>query len=451
MLRAARAASHYGTGSPGRLSVFRPCLSINLMLRDQRGGIAALFGLSSAVLFTIAALVIDGGQLYVTKTKLQGTADAAALAAAVDLPNEGPAQAAALIYAMNNMAPGEHGPVLHPADVTFGIWDQRDKSFTTGATPPDAVRVTVRRSASRGNPVETHFAHLLGFPEVDVEASAIATSGNPAVCILALEPHDQKAIHLGNGTITANGCIVHVNSDNASQAISGNPNGGLSADAICVAGSYNGSPDYTPAPEIGCPPLNDPLTNLAAPAFGACDHTGYSINSGDDTLDPGVYCGGIDATTNGTVTFNPGLYVIKDGMLNVGGGADLVGSGVSFYLTGANARVDLSGGGHMTFSAPLTGPLAGILFFGDRNLAAGLEHSFKGSSSVHYEGTIYFPTTDVLFTGNGSGTSPSPYSFFIARRFEFTGNGEISINANYEASIVPIPPGVGPERRGLVK
>lgn len=95
--------------------------------------------------------------------------------------------------------------------------------------------------------------------------------------------------------------------------------------------------------------------------------------------------------------------------------------------------------------------LAGILFFGDRNLAAGLEHSFKGSSEVHYEGTIYFPTTDVLFSGNGASATSSPYSFFIARRFEFTGNGEISINANYDASTVPIPPRVGPERQGLVK
>ena len=105
----------------------------------------------------------------------------------------------------------------------------------------------------------------------------------------------------------------------------------------------------------------------------------------------------------------------------------------------------------MTFSAPLTGPMAGMLFFGDRDLAPGLEHAFKGSSSVHYEGTIYFPTTDVLFTGNGSGTSPSPYSFFIARRFGFNGNGEITINANYEASTVPIPPRVGAERQGLVR
>jgi len=111
----------------------------------------------------------------------------------------------------------------------------------------------------------------------------------------------------------------------------------------------------------------------------------------------------------------------------------------------------LAGGGLMTFSAPLTGPMAGILFFGDRELDSSISHTVKGGGGVHYEGTIYFPTTDVFFAGNGKGSSSSPYSFFIARRFAFVGNGNIDINSNYEASTVPIPPRVGPERPGLVR
>ncbi len=421
------------------------------MLTDQRGGIAIVFGVASSVLFALGALVIDGGQLYVTKTRLQGTADAAALAGTQDLPNEGMATAAALQYARKNMPTSEHGPVLTANDITFGVWDEHDKTFTAGAVPADAVQVTVRRSSANNNAVDTHFAHLIGFGEVDVDASSIATTGNPSVCVLALEPHAQKGIHLGNGEIDAESCVVQVLSDHATAAVTGNPNGGITAENVCVAGGYDTQPSYSPSPDAGCPPLTDPLAWLQPPSYGGCDHNWFSVGSGDSTVDPGVYCGGISIMSNGTVTFNPGLYVMKDGSFDVGGGARLVGQGVTFYFIGSNAKIDLSGGGEMTFSAPLTGDLAGILFFGDRSLSPPIRHSVKGGGEVHYEGTVYFPTTDVLFAGNGTGASSSPYSFFIARQFAFTGNGNIDINADYEASAVPIPPRVGPQRSGLVR
>ncbi|MDH3662476.1 MAG: hypothetical protein OEU92_21010, partial [Alphaproteobacteria bacterium] len=221
--------------------------------------------------------------------------------------------------------------------ISFGVWDEHDKAFTAGAVPADAVRVIVRRSESNNNPVETHFAHLIGFGEVDVEASSIATIGNPSVCILALEPHSSHAMDLGNGTIDAEGCVVQVNSEHPTDAITGNPNGSVTAEAVCAFGGHDSKPSYSPAPNYTCPPLNDPLSYLEDPEVGSCDHNGASVSSGNATFDPGVYCGGIDITTNGTITFNPGLYVIKNGEFKAGGGATLIGQGVSFFLTGSDA------------------------------------------------------------------------------------------------------------------
>lgn len=60
--------------------------------------------------------------VYRLETMLQATADAAALAAAVDLPNQGQALVAAKKYAKLNMPKAVHGEVLDPADVQFGAW-----------------------------------------------------------------------------------------------------------------------------------------------------------------------------------------------------------------------------------------------------------------------------------------------------------------------------------------
>jgi hypothetical protein len=137
-------------------------------------------------------------------------------------------------------------------------------------------------------------------------------------------------------------------------------------------------------------------------------------------------------------------------MLKVGGGATVIGNGVSFYIFGSYAKVDLSGGGAINLSATTTGPLAGILVYVDRAISGG-DNAFKGGGDARYEGTIYVPAATVVFAGNATGASVSPYSIFIARRFEFNGQGEFTLNANYSTSAVPTPPGVGPQKSGLVK
>lgn len=59
---------------PGLTSLFR-----------RRGAAAPLVAVSSTLLVGMAALTIDGGMLYRARTELQASADAAALAAALEL------------------------------------------------------------------------------------------------------------------------------------------------------------------------------------------------------------------------------------------------------------------------------------------------------------------------------------------------------------------------------
>ncbi|MGH6926994.1 MAG: pilus assembly protein TadG-related protein, partial [Dongiaceae bacterium] len=82
------------------------------LARDERGGVLPLVGLSLTVILGFAALAIDVTYQRALDAQLEATADAAALAAASQLPNETKARETALAYAESNMPPDRHGAVL---------------------------------------------------------------------------------------------------------------------------------------------------------------------------------------------------------------------------------------------------------------------------------------------------------------------------------------------------
>jgi len=412
------------------------------VLRDQRGNIAVLFALLTVPLLGFAALAVDVGHLYVTRMQLQGAADAAVLAALPELPDLDNARATAIQYAETNMPAKAHGAVLQSSDVEIGTWDPDSRTFTAGGAAPDAVRVVTRRAAANGNPVPTAFAGLLGFNEVDVTAESIAVKGGGPVCLLALDPTASKAIEIsGGGQILAPDCELHIHStDTKATNLSGGST--ITSDRTCIAGNYSGS-GYTPEPETGCNPIPDPIAGTPPPAFAGCDHTDLSFSSGTETLTPGVYCGGISMSGGGTLDFEPGIYIIQDGPFTTSGGAIVQGEGVSFYLTGTDVEVDFSGGAGVDLSAPTSGPMAGLIFYQDPTANPGADNHFSGGANSSYEGTLYFPTQHITISGSGIAAFPPPHTMFIALTFTFTGSSQLFLGADYAASDVPRPPGIG--------
>jgi hypothetical protein len=127
---------------------------------------------------------------------------------------------------------------------------------------------------------------------------------------------------------------------------------------------------------------------------------------------------------------------MKNGPFTVTGQANVTGSGVTIFLTGNDAVVDMGGSGTIELSAPTTGDLAGILIFEDRDNPMMQSHSFRGGSNKSYSGIIYAPNGLVEYVGNGAGGGGTPY--FIAWRFAMSGNGEL--NLTYDpASGIPLP------------
>ncbi|MHC4675237.1 MAG: pilus assembly protein TadG-related protein, partial [Planctomycetota bacterium] len=164
------------------------------MVKDRfhrRGAVAVLVAVLITVLLGFAALVIDGGRLYIARTELQRTADAGALAAGLSLMPDstnnyeqdliGGYQWASSI-AEGSLCIGEPVSIVAEAgqDVTFGWLDNpTDQSEPFSAYSPhgyyNAVRVRARRTdSSPGGGIIMTLANILGHQVADVSASAVA-------------------------------------------------------------------------------------------------------------------------------------------------------------------------------------------------------------------------------------------------------------------------------------
>jgi hypothetical protein len=240
-----------------------------------------------------------------------------------------------------------------------------------------------------------------------------------------LDPAVSGALSASGGVLVQINCGVVVNSNNAAAA---KASGGSSvvATAFEVVGGYSatGGGVFVPTPRTSVVPSSDPLSYLAAPSVGACTVADYHATSGTvGTLDPGVYCNGITISGGSVIRLNPGTYVLKGGGLTVSGGSSLTGSGVTFYNTAAPsyayAGISITGGGDIRLTAPNSGSLAGILFFQDRSIGSGGASTISGNATTVYNGSMYFPTTAVTYSGGSFATGA--YTVIVAKTLSFSG------------------------------
>ena len=406
--------------------------------RCDSGGIAVLMAAGLAVLIGAAAIAIDLSYAYVERNRLQIAADTAALAAANELPDESAARAAAQDFAARNMPDEGHGDVLMESDVAIGVWDSSNRTFTADATPPNAVRVSTRRTEANGNALGLFFGRALGIGSLDLSASAIAGGTRQPTCLIALDPSSSQSLLLRDSAgVAANGCDVQVNSDD-DEALTTRHLSTIDANRICVHGDYAelDSSQNTPAPISGCPELVDPLSWLEPPDSSGCDYDEAEYSGFTGTLDPGVYCEGLRITDGSNVTLNPGIYVIKDEVLKIDSLAEVTGEDVGFYLTDG-ATIDFAGGARISLKAPTSGDMAGILFFQDRSDSGS--HDFDTENTVQLEGTVYLPNGVLRSSAFGHIGGGSAFTIYIAHRFELDGVAGLDINSDYENSDVPLP------------
>ena len=406
---------------------------VEAFLQDQRGSILTIMGFGLVVAAGFTALAVDISYLYVLKGRLQTTADFAVLAAVTQLPDEDAARTMALEYTAKNMPAANHGTVLANADVATGNWDADTRTFTPAGSPINAVRAVTRRSQANGNAAGLFFASILGFDEVDMQTTAIASSASGGdLCVIALDPSAVGAFRVAGGAVVTLDCGVMVNStDNRSIRVSG---GGacLTATSITTMGDIQGS-CINPEVETAAPdPIADPLDYLSPPEDLGCDYVAVVEVSVDTVLDPGVYCGGIKINGGPIVDFNPGEYIIKGHGLSITGNGTVTGVEVMFYISpdvigipASNQSIHLAGTTEITLSAPTSGDYEGVLFYQDSDSPGNLVAKFNGGANMELNGILYAPNNGIEFAGNGD---PGGATSIIGKTVKFTGNANLGSN-----------------------
>ncbi|MBI4116016.1 MAG: Tad domain-containing protein [Candidatus Omnitrophica bacterium] len=144
-------------------------------MKNQKGYVLITTGLSLLFLLSTFALVADLGHIFVTKSELQNTADAASLAAVVDIPQgETVARQKALVFGESHWVAGSQILIADP-DIRFGNYDFQTSQTDWGAQPFNAVEVKAKRvTDSPSGPLPLFFAQLFGKDFSNVEASARA-------------------------------------------------------------------------------------------------------------------------------------------------------------------------------------------------------------------------------------------------------------------------------------
>ena len=389
---------------------------------DRRGNYAVITALLSPVLIGSAGLATEGGLWVYVHQSLQGAADSAALSSATlyglnisaNLDNQ--AQSVVRTYGYTVGSSGTTVTVHRPP--ATGAYSGNNK----------AIEVIVTTQKSR------LLSSLFSTGAVTLAGRAVALPGADGTgCVLALNlTASGDVTSKGTSSITLNQCSVFDDSNNSSALVNG---GSATIDALSVnvAGQISGGSGITTSKGIftGVSPIADPYANVVMPTPGSCDYNNKTYKN-TVTIDPGVYCNGIQLNAGAIVTMNPGVYFIDRGSLQMAGGATLQGTGVTIILTsstGSNyADATINGGATLAITAPTTGPLAGIAIFGDRNMPTSTTFKFNGGDNQVIGGAVYVPHGTLQYAG-GNNTSTN-CTQVIADNVTFVGNSLLKINCS---------------------
>jgi hypothetical protein len=385
--------------------------------RNQAGQVLISTALAMVVLIGFAGLAVDMGILRYQRRVQQNAADAAAIAGATAADfRAGALNAAAANGFTDNTAGGDCG--VPPTNLAVG-------SVNVGVCAPPIAGPHAGQSGyveayvSAGQP--TFFMRILGVNKKTITARSVAsnnstgTNGAPYGCMYAIgSPGNpvQGMTLQGASIVLAPSCGIVDNGDYTSS-------GAITASSFGVSGANNGgegsvtcTSGASTCPSFNSPAAANPLAGYIPPCSPCSGGTDISITGGGNfsgvgvgyangtyTVIPGTYDAISIATTGGeNVVFSSGSYVINGvGGLRVTGNANISGTDVSFYFTGA-ATINVTGTPTLNLWAPATGQYAGMLLWQD--LADTANPSLSANNGSHLNGILYFPSDQLSFAAN---------------------------------------------------
>jgi Flp pilus assembly protein TadG len=445
--------------------------AIGRFCKDE-DGVGSIYMLCLLPVFLmLAGLGMDGTAAFRTRDMLQSTADAAALAGALQLPTGGPANTSqecgavnnALTYTRANMSVAGFGNVLNtsytspstctPGDVVFGNWDGTTfTSPTPSGGNENAIKVTVKTATANGNAYPTSFLALVGKSSWDIAAAAVAVIGKPIpVCLLT----NSNLSISGSASVNMSGCTIESKSDltcNLSSSAT-QPDYGLAVGWDGPNGSHSnwcgskGHFSHVPASSITEPPAYSSLaTNI--PSFSCTPSSTISWNTA--SVSAGNYCGNVQLQNN--VTISGGTVVISNGSLDTNGHTLTVTNGTIVFTGDPTSTsythniVDTSGGStnpQITVTPPTSGTWSGVAFYQDPALTVGIDFPIRSSDkmpNLTFNGLIYTPNANWTYAGNMNGAGAGCL-IIVAKTFSLVGTGTLlarSACPNAPVALLPI-------------
>lgn len=412
--------------------------SCALVFRRRRGAVVVWAAFCLVIVVGFLALAVDSGFITLTQSELQNAADAGALSGARALAKgRDSAINAVQKWAAKNIAAGKKVAIVAAEDVEVGKWDDATAAFTPLSAlsnqSPNAIRVTCRRTASRGNPLGLFFAPVIGVSNSDVIATAVAklkTSrcgliiGLSSVSMSGGSHTDSYSSASGPYSAAAASQSGHVCSNgditmSGSSAIYGDAHPGEGK--IVKSSSSIGVSGETAS-------LSDPISYPPAePGDAGWNNDNASIPRSLYNKDPLNGKGEFSLSGGDRVDLSPGTYYFSK--LTLSGGSILGVTGASkIYVTG---DVNLSGG-----SVANTTMLPENLHL----FPMGSKCVISGSSEFY--GVVYGSTAQITRSGE-SGF----FGALIGASLVLSGGGGIHADLALDVAVL----GVGVQRSVLVQ
>lgn len=366
------------------------------------------FAVVLPALILFCGLSIDIGMLELRKLQMQSAADAAAIGAVLEAE-----RGTGNWVTVGQAEAGINGFTNGTNNTTVTLTQRANYGAYNGHW--DTLQATITQN------VHTIFMGALngGVFSLTAQASALTT---PCVYLMGTGTLQNYNFEQVTGSTTGDTCSMYMNTNLYVPSA-----GQVAVQAVDVAGSPGSSSVsgfVFPGPLYNVPAMTDPLASITSPAFGSCNHSGFSVTSGIVTLSPGTYCKGLNLSY-ANVTLSPGLYIITGGA--TWNHVTVTGSGVTLFFTQGG------GGGYgqfniqnstVTLSASndgSNGTTTAVVVFADRNWTATGAQDFQfTNSTVQGDGIWYLKKAGLYIWSCGNFTGPH-YLGIVADNVYFGG------------------------------
>lgn len=408
-------------GTPLRVS---PIRLLRRFFGARSGQMVAIFALVAPFIVMLVTFGLDYARFENAERRIMRVTDAAALSAAL-MTGQSRVPVDVLTKRVETVVRSHYAS---DARLSFDV-------EVNGHEPPYTVGVVVSHH------LEPMFKNVF-FPSVvtvsHIASAEVAEMG--PICVLALGDDSPFGVRLRHRTsVFAPNCGVQSNFDDPDISLEMGPNTQLAASFINLVGNVT-THHATPAPRTEEARVADPLESKANwPVAGGCDFVDLRLSTGTHTMTPGTYCG-LRITGDASVTFQPGIYIIKNSQFLAGSKASLFGREVGFFLTGQRAKLRIKDAATLDFTPPASGPMTDIFIArASGDIPRDKHQQLGGRGPSRFEGMVYLPHTRLHVNAVlESGFTPDTL-LFVADGVDFYGNrNEFHLAANGEAGFVSV-------------